>query len=466
MRTWGNAIVGIAVSISLAACHGDNATTGSTSTGTPAGTATDAAGKTYYGTASFGDTVKIQLDTPGAGQLTMTFPNSQYGLNGAYVEPYNWTSATGSTSTAATLHDAVTSGSAGAAPAAAGAAGTAAAGISAGSLAAVSAGAVAAAAVAAAVASSSQTSGTSTSTSTSTSAPPSATTPTTLVGTVDVVSPTGTVLTGSLIASNQFSLPGASVSAELASLPGTYAFVQATSNVVNGQPVSSNSSMSGQLAIAADGTLTVCPYGNFSSTCAGAVTGSLKASADQTTVPGALDFTVNGQLLGHALVLTQANGTHTLLVDQTVSDAGVSGVTGGWVIAPAVSVGFDQLDGNWACTEQSFGGAPATSFAATFSESEFPISSVQAGITTDNVTLIPSTDTTGNTQPQTASATGLVAAEAQQMSLVNGTPTVTATYGQVYLPVSGTSLAFLDGLNLPGGVKPGVCTYQSALAVR
>ncbi len=491
MRSRGNAVIGMVASCALAACHGDDTTTSTTAA--PPAPVVSSAGKTFTGTVSFGDTVVIQLDTPSTGQATVTFPHSQYGLTGTYVQPYSWTTSTGTTAAvalpvqsgmgvlasamkkivgaaqalAATFVPSAFAQTAptGAPPAAAGASGSAGvAGLSVGTLAAVGSGVVAVAAVAAAAASSSNSTGASgASGASSTSSTSSTSTPLVLTGTLSVDGPFGNLLTGGMIASNQFSLQGATVNSELASLPGTYSFIKVTSNITNGVPVSSDTSLSGQMSIASDGTVTVCPYESYSSTCASPITGSVSASADQTTVPGTLDFKLNGQLLGQALVLTQSDGTHSLVVDQTVSDTGASGVAGGWTIVPSQTIGFDQLDGNWDCTEQSFSGAAANNFAAVFNESNFPIAGVSTGITTDNFTLVPSTDPTGTTQPQAVAATGLVAAEGLTFPS-GGVTQVNSASNLVFLPVGTQSLAFLDGLNTPGKVTPGVCTFKTALA--
>ena len=99
MRSRGNAVVGIVASFALAACHGDD--TNTSTTAAPPATVASSVGKTFTGTVSFGDTVVIQLDKPSTGQATVTFPHSQYGLTGTYVQPYSWTTSTGTTAAVA-----------------------------------------------------------------------------------------------------------------------------------------------------------------------------------------------------------------------------------------------------------------------------------------------------------------------------------------------------------------------------
>lgn len=62
---------------------------GGTSTGaTPAEVKPLAGGSLYVGSVSFGDTVSVQLDQPAAGQITLRFLDSRFGLAGALVGQY------------------------------------------------------------------------------------------------------------------------------------------------------------------------------------------------------------------------------------------------------------------------------------------------------------------------------------------------------------------------------------------
>lgn len=64
-------------------------TTGGTSTGaTPTEVKPLAGGSLYVGSVSFGDTVSVQLDQPAAGQITLRFLDSRFGLAGALVGQY------------------------------------------------------------------------------------------------------------------------------------------------------------------------------------------------------------------------------------------------------------------------------------------------------------------------------------------------------------------------------------------
>ena len=87
----------------LAACGGDGdqtqaAQTGGTSTagnGSNGGAVTQpaaltplAGGSLYVGAVSFGDTVSVALDQPAAGQVTLRFLDSRFGLGGTLVGSY------------------------------------------------------------------------------------------------------------------------------------------------------------------------------------------------------------------------------------------------------------------------------------------------------------------------------------------------------------------------------------------
>ncbi len=88
----------IAAALALGACGGDddngNATNGGTGGGNGGGTTQPASvrplsgGSLYVGAVSFGDTVSVELDKPAAGQLTLRFLDSRFGLAGALVGQY------------------------------------------------------------------------------------------------------------------------------------------------------------------------------------------------------------------------------------------------------------------------------------------------------------------------------------------------------------------------------------------
>ncbi|WP_237380647.1 ParB/Srx family N-terminal domain-containing protein [Cupriavidus sp. SW-Y-13] len=92
------AVTMLALAATLAACGGsdDNGSTGSNNgTGNNGGTGTTPAavqplsgGSLYVGAVSFGDTVSVALDQPAAGQLTLRFLDSRFGLAGTLVGQY------------------------------------------------------------------------------------------------------------------------------------------------------------------------------------------------------------------------------------------------------------------------------------------------------------------------------------------------------------------------------------------
>ncbi len=98
-KHWAAIACGVATA-ALAACGGDGDTapqtgaggnTGGGNGGTvtqPAALAPLAGGSLYVGAASFGDTVSVQLDQPAAGQVTLRFLDSRFGLAGALVGSY------------------------------------------------------------------------------------------------------------------------------------------------------------------------------------------------------------------------------------------------------------------------------------------------------------------------------------------------------------------------------------------
>lgn len=61
---------------------------GTPGTGTPAAVKPLAGGSLYVGAVSFGDTVSVELDKPAAGQVTLRFLDSRFGLAGALVGQY------------------------------------------------------------------------------------------------------------------------------------------------------------------------------------------------------------------------------------------------------------------------------------------------------------------------------------------------------------------------------------------
>ena len=437
MRKYAIACASLILGAALSACHGNNGSASTTTTTS----AVSNAGKTFYGTVNFGDTIKLVLDSPSAGQMSISFPNSQYGITQTFVEPYTWTPATAGATTAV-ANDATSGGTS-----SAGAAGSTpgVAGLSVGTLASVGAGVAAAAGIQAAVAASE--SGTA---ATSTTAP-STTSTSTATGTVEVSTGSG-VLTGTFIASNQASISGAAAPS-VGSLAGTYAFIRDVFNVTSGSATSTAISQSGNLNIASDGTVTICPYANYTSSCTGALTGMMTASA-APVIPGAFDFKLGGMLIGQANAFQQPDGTYAILIDQVTSDSGGAGETGAWTIAPAKTIGFTALDGTWNCTKSPLGSDAATSFTATFSdESSYSATDGSTGTFTVNYTLEPP-QSSSSQLPTFVAATGL----ANEQGEIASSATAVS---QVFLPIGTNTLVFLDSLTTPSAVRAGACTLGS-----
>ncbi|RZT31877.1 ParB/Srx family N-terminal domain-containing protein [Cupriavidus agavae] len=98
-QTIGAATI-LALAAALAACGGSddngssagNGNTGNAGNGgtgtTPAAVQPLSGGSLYVGAASFGDTVSVALDQPAAGQLTLRFLDSRFGLAGTLVGQY------------------------------------------------------------------------------------------------------------------------------------------------------------------------------------------------------------------------------------------------------------------------------------------------------------------------------------------------------------------------------------------
>jgi len=95
-RSAGTAVMLLLASAAMTACGGGDdgntasgGTNGGASTGaTPAQVRPLAGGSLYMGSVSFGDTVSVQLDQPAAGQITLRFLDSRFGLAGALVGQY------------------------------------------------------------------------------------------------------------------------------------------------------------------------------------------------------------------------------------------------------------------------------------------------------------------------------------------------------------------------------------------
>lgn len=307
-------LVGLAA-LSLAACGGGGGGGGffpiagpvAGNPGTPANPDTPpvalqplAGGSQYAGTASFGDTVSITLDQPAAGQLTLRFVDSRFGLAGALSASY------------ATQPD--------------------------GSLLATKFAAVAGTGVPDAL----------------TAALPKlslrfhvdgALLSGSLAQVPNLKAADGSLLQGEVAASNQ----GA---ADVARLAGVYSFIKRTT-AYNAKGVAQGAAAAefGQLNIKADGSVRACVGQAYADNCSAGQPGKLAAEADQKTYPGALALTIDGQRIGRVMVNAQS-GAATLLADEFTSAADGSFRTGTWVLqSAAVALPATALDGEWLCSQ-------------------------------------------------------------------------------------------------------------------
>ncbi|MGJ7529313.1 ParB/Srx family N-terminal domain-containing protein [Variovorax sp. GB1P17] len=314
-------MIGLAA-LSLAACGGGSGgggffpaaapVAGNSDTTPPVALQPLAGGSQYAGTASFGDTVSITLDQPAAGQLTLRFVDSRFGLAGALSASY------------ATQAD--------------------------GSLLATKFAAIAGTGVPDAL----------------TAALPKLSLRFQLEGGLlsgslaqvpNLKAADGSLLQGEVAASNQ----GV---ADVARLAGVYSFVKRTAAYnAKGVMQSGADAAFGQLNIKADGTVRACVGQAYADNCSAGQPGKLAAEADQKTYPGALALSIDGQRIGRVMVNAQS-GAATLLADEfTTSAADGSFRTGTWVLQSAsVALPATALDGEWLCAQPEL---DATTGAAT-----------------------------------------------------------------------------------------------------
>lgn len=275
---------------------GGNGSTGDT----PVALQPLAGGTQYAGTASFGDTVSVTLDQPEAGQLTLRFVDSRFGLAGALTATYT-TQADGS--------------------------------LLAGKFAAVASSGVPAALVTALprLGLRFQLEGGLLSGS--------------LAQVPNLKAADGSLLQGQLAASNQ----GV---ADVARLAGTYSYIR-LNTAYNAKGVAQGAAASsfGQLAVKADGSVRACVGQAYADNCSAGLGGKLAAEADQKTYPGAFALTLDGQRIGRVMVNAQS-GAATLLADEFTSAADGTFRTGTWTLqSAALALPATQLDGEWLCAQ-------------------------------------------------------------------------------------------------------------------
>ncbi|SMG12507.1 hypothetical protein [Paraburkholderia susongensis] len=305
--------ISASLSILLAACGGGGdggtpaASGGTGATGTPTtpaqGSVTPlASGSSYVGTVGFGDTIRVDLDQPAAGSLTLTFVTSQFGLSGQVSGSYqndngqitvsNLTAAAGSPlspaqATALKLSLSLSKDADGA-------------GLLSGALSNV---------------------------------------PNLLGG--------GGLLQGQLALTNN-GVTG------LAQLAGTYSLVSLTGDYSKlGVPVGWQEPEAGQVKINADGSARFCFGKAYADTCTnvdpstGATltdTATFSPDPDQASYPGAFDITIGGQTIGRAFV-TRQGGNTTLFVDRFGFAPEGNPRTGSWVLTTTRTLRSGDYDG-------------------------------------------------------------------------------------------------------------------------
>lgn len=406
-------VVGI-LSILLTACGGSGSTSAPASTSNPSTLAPLSGGKTYNGTLSFGDTVKIELDQPSTGSVRLTFVDSQFGLSGSVVGPYtrNGNSYTLNQGFSQQIGSSLSTAQAGAM-------------------------------VASLVLTEDSVGGVGTLSGS--------------VGNLPNLKVGGGLLQGKLAATNN----GVTSVADLA---GVYSVVKLSGNYsVGGVPTGSQDPTAGQLKINADGTVRVCYGAAYSDTCTNfdsetktqtVATAALTIEADQTRFPGALTLSDSkGNRFGRLFVSRQG-GTTTAFLDQAGVNADGTFRTGSWVMTAAKSLTSSDYDGPWTCSE------PAVSNT-----------NVILGTTnTTRVTFRGNTLTPSNpaaTVALTYNATfGGVVKENISDMLVNGVNGIIAgvfsgtnlpTSAIAFMPVSKSTMYYLSEVNGNGFFVMGVC---------
>jgi hypothetical protein len=388
--------------------------------------------KSFVGAVSFGDTIRVDLDTPSTGLVTLTFLDSQFGLAGSLVGSYT----PGSTSSFGTQY-------------------------SVGTL------------------------------SASSSAVPEALASQAFSIQMDFsLSPDSnnrTVLSGSLTGVTNVKGGGVKLSGQIQatnngtttvdSLAGTYSFIKTASDyTAAGVAQGTQDVETGQIKINTDGTVRFCNGGAYSDACvvfnpatntSAAMTGTITVDPDQVTYPGAFDVSANGVPLGRMFV--SSSGTQTsLFLDEADSNSDGTYRTGSWVMTttqtlvgptspeawfctePAVDSTTNALTGNLNLLNRQFSSTeitPLTSGGFTFGAAPTPISyneTFDPAASQTNLTLISGVD-------------GLIAGEAP--TALNGQAGPAA---QVYMPVGSNQMIYLDEPNANGFFVTGSCIHVPA----
>lgn len=304
----------LALTSMLAACGGGSGGSGndaSNGSGQPtvAALAPLPAGSTYIGTVSFGDTVKIALDSPAKGQLTLSFVNSQFGLAGAVVGTYTQSNGVLGVSALTPAQGAGLSQAQAAALRISLILSTAANGQG------------------------------------------------MLSGTISQVPN----LLGSGTLAGQFALTNSGVNS-IADLAGQYSLVGLSGDYsVDGVPTGVQEPTAGQVNIDASGAARFCLGQAYSASCTdvndtpGATArltdvATFTPDPDQATYPGAFDMIVGAQTVGRAFVAVQG-ANKTLFIDRFGKSPEGTPRTGSMVLTTTQTLATGAIDGTWSCAE-------------------------------------------------------------------------------------------------------------------
>ncbi|POR51648.1 hypothetical protein B0G62_106182 [Paraburkholderia eburnea] len=415
----------LAFSALLTACGGGSGGSGGTgndgSTGNPQQTAAALqplpGGSTYVGTVSFGDTVKIALDSPAKGQLTLSFVNSQFGLAGDVVGAYTQANGVLSVSGLTPANGATLSQAQAAALSLSLVVSTAANG------------------------------------------------PGMLSGTIAQVPN----LLGSGTLAGQFALTNSGVTS-VADLAGQYSLVSLTGDYsVDGVPTGAQNPVAGQANIDAAGAARFCFGQAYSASCTdvddtpGATArvtdvASFTPDPDQTTYPGAFDMIVGGQTVGRAFVAVQG-ANKTLFIDRFGKSPEGTPRTGSMVMTTTQTLPTGAFDGTWSCAE------PNTD-DKNHLLGDIAVSTVQISGGTG----------AANGQPGYLSLTYNAAFDYAAASKSSANPSVASGIGGLiagqismpagvaglsFLPVGSAQMYFIDEPNGSGFFVQGLCTRSS-----
>ncbi|CAD6528469.1 hypothetical protein [Paraburkholderia metrosideri] len=413
----------VSASILLSACGGggSNNSSGSPSappsSGQSAGAVTPlASGSSYVGTVGFGDTIRVDLDQPAAGQLTLSFIKSQFGLAGQVTGAYQISSTNQITVS----------------------------GLTAGTGSTLSAAQAAALGLSLTLVKDSGGAGL-------------------LSGALSNVP---NLLGGGGLLQGQLALTNNGVP-DLAQLAGTYSMVGLTGDYSNqGVPVDSQAPEAGQVRINADGSARFCFGKAYSDTCTnvdtstGATltdTATFSADPDQTTYPGAFDMAVGGQQVGRVFT-TRQGGNTTLLVDRFGTSPEGNPRTGSWVLSSTRTLNSGDYDGKWVCTE------PDTTLNNVLTGKTDVIQTTISGgqmLSADGQSQSPlyynaafDLEAAAFSSADPVVAQGIDGLIAAQFQLQAGKETT------VLLPVNSTTMYWLDEPNASGFFVMGLCNKQ------